>query len=369
MKQNIITIGGATQDIFLQQNTSAALQFHQDQSNKNFLLLEEGSKIDLEGLHYASGGGATNSAVSLKRQGFENVSSFFKIGDDCQGKFIINCLAKENIDIATHVTTDSVPSGTSFILPTPSGDRIVLAYRGANADIQEGDLPFAVIEKHAYLYITPLAGKSAELLPGLVRRAKKSATTIAVNPGSSQLNSNTESLIAALPFIDILILNAKEAQSLFRWFLKNYPTSNPTNATFKQALESTPNLLNSFYATTAHNFTLTDYVDFIISQGPRIVVVTNGKEGVYVGTNTSLYFHPSIKLPIINSVGAGDAFGSTFFAGLLHDQSIEESILRGIINSASVIQHQDAKAGLLSSAEIDKRTKQLGNQQLQIFSR
>jgi sugar/nucleoside kinase (ribokinase family) len=89
------------------------------------------------------------------------------------------------------------------------------------------------------------------------------------------------------------------------------------------------------------------------------VVVTNGAEGVYVATNDRLYFHKSMHVKVVNTLGAGDAFGSSFVGALYAGNDVSDAIRYGIVNSASVIQHAGAKTGLLSAAALKERISKL----------
>ena len=95
------------------------------------------------------------------------------------------------------------------------------------------------------------------------------------------------------------------------------------------------------------------------AHGPNVIVVTNGAEGVYVCDKQTIYFHPSIKITIVSSIGAGDAFGSCFVAQLINKKSIEDALRAGIINSASVIEHLGTQSGLLTQKEITQRLTHL----------
>lgn len=365
----IMTIGGATQDIFLQQGATSHLQTHTNPDNKTFLLLEEGTKIEIASVHYAVGGGAANSAVSFKRQGC-TVSSFFKIGTDSQGKFILNQLKQEGgINIDNHAVSTTKQTGTSYILPSPTGNRTVLAYRGANTDLKEADIPLPALSQHDYFYITSLSEQSAHLLPIIVKSAHKTGAVITINPGASQLKTDVALLIEALNFVDTLILNASEARILFQWLLQHKKIARPALSTRKPeaVYKKIPDLLRSFFRTEEHNFALEDYVQSIHALGPTTVIVTNGPEGVYVSTSNILYFHPSVPVTIKNTVGAGDAFGSTFFASMLQGYPTEEAILRGATNSAQVLQHMDAQAGLLTKQELDNLVKEYRLEKLQKY--
>src|SRR2546430_1582950 len=94
-------------------------------------------------------------------------------------------------------------------------------------------------------------------------------------------------------------------------------------------------------------FTINNFFELILANGPKIVVITNGIEGVHIGVKDRSYFHPSLPTSIANTLGAGDAFGSAFTAAILRNKSIECAMMYGLFNSASVVSFLDAKEGLL----------------------
>lgn len=366
--KTIVTIGGATQDIFLQQHAKDQLPSCA-QNHKKYLLLEEGAKLDVSEILYATGGGATNSAIAFKKQGFI-VSAFFKIGKDSPGEFIINRLAKAGVDTASHVKSHKTPTSISCILPSLSGNRIIFVYRGANGTLQKEDLPFDSIDNHDCVYITALAGTTSAFLPLLAAYAKEQKSSItkcvAVNPGSCQLTTATIAhLLEALPNIDIFILNAHEARLLARHLVPQKAAITPQKIQLPQT--NCPELLTEFLTNKKATMSLVDYCSHVAAFGPRIVVVTNGAEGVYVYTKEKLLFHPSLKLGIASTVGAGDAFGATFVGSLLQEFPLEQAVLRGVINSAHVVQHMGATSGLLTKDELTKKAEELGTKSLYIF--
>ena len=73
-----------------------------------------------------------------------------------------------------------------------------------------------------------------------------------------------------------------------------------------------------------------------------------------------MYFHPALETKsVINTLGAGDAFGSTFCGSVFNQHSIEKSIIFGLVNSSSVIGFHDAKSGLLTKEELIQRAKNI----------
>ena len=74
-----------------------------------------------------------------------------------------------------------------------------------------------------------------------------------------------------------------------------------------------------------------------------------------------------MKISAIDSVGAGDSFGSCFVASLLHGDSIQDALRSGIVNSASVLQYIGAKKGLLNYKQLKEKLAKLDNNLLQEF--
>lgn len=358
----VLTIGGATQDIIIEYQEGSTLFI--EKTNPPQLSWQEGSKINVENLHYATGGGATNTAVTFEHLGF-NTSSFFKIGNDAAGHAVLQDIKNRNIT-TYHAITDKLQTGTSFIIPTPNNDRIVFAYRGANAALLEKECPDDLIKDQDFIYITSLTGKAADTLPHLAHTAQKNierkGIKVAVNPGTSQLTQNALPLKAALNSIDVLIMNTEEMK-LFITALK----PRHFKSTGSGIITSGPQLARAILSSGTITFTLHEYLKEIVSHGVKRVVVTDGKNGVYVATKDTLYFHPALPVPVVNSLGAGDAFGSCFVAQLVLGKKIEDALFYGLINAASVIGFHDTKSGILTQKELEAYKEGLDSTFLQSF--
>ncbi len=361
---NIVTIGGAMRDVFIQYETTDMVHMHTAGQKKAFIILEEGRKLEVETLAYHVGGGAANSAVSFGRLGL-SASSFFKIGTDQEGDFILQCLAKENVATDSTLRTSQAGTGTSFIIPSPSGNRSVLVYRGANLMLRPDEIPAGLIAGCDQLYITSLSRDASLVLPAVAKMAKEQKKSVAVNPGTSQLTARVDTLQQALPNIDILILNSFEANLLMSALIEPpVPAIRIPEAIKKNEL---PELLHAPIGLSTVCFTLEQFFSEVLSRGPRIVAVTNGAEGVYATDGKKVYFHPSLEAPVVSTLGAGDAFGSCFVAQLAHGKSIADAIRAGIINSASVIQYLDTQTGLLTAEQLSKKLEELDASLLQTF--
>lgn len=319
----IVTIGGATQDIYLQYQGCDCMSIMESGGERRYMLFESGAKVEVEGVLYYTGGGATNSAVSFKRLGFDT-TCFCMVGDDLAGRAVVQDLESEGVDVSKIVVSPEHATGTSFVVHSLQRERTIFAYRGANGFLTEKDIPFDSIENADQLYITSLSHESSKILGVIGEYAKKQNIPIAINPGISQLSTGAQELKKSLQYIDILILNSSEAKTFMRSLVDLY-------------------------------FTIPSFFKEVVKLGPKIVVVTDGAQGVHVATQDAVYFHPSMKVDVVDTLGAGDSFGSCFVGCLQRGASVEEALRSGIVNSASVIGKFGAKPGLLSYDELEKR--------------
>ena len=353
--KSVLTIGGATLDTIIKYEQMETMQIHKSHAINSFLLLEEGAKIEVTQQDRFSGGGATNAAVSFKKQGFD-ATFFGKVGKDSAGQQIVAEL--KGLGINTNWVQYSNTHGTanSYVVPSLQGDRTVFAYRGANTNVLESDIPEQAIAESDFVYVTSLSKNSAARLPEIVHIANKHNTPVAINPGISQLVLGSGFVKSALQGIDILILNYDEAKVFMASLISS--DENIKNMVEHES-SSAESLLDASVEYQDISFSLRHFFREVLNLGPKIVVVTNGSEGVYVGTDKNLYFQDALKSDVVNTLGAGDAFGSTFVGAIYAGLSIPDAIKHGLVNSSSVISQPDAKSGLLNWDVIVSRCAQV----------
>jgi sugar/nucleoside kinase (ribokinase family) len=359
-------IGSITQDIFLRYDTSAFSVVYDNEQQRSFILLPKGGKIEVTALTKAFGGGASNVAVSCARLGQE-AAAVSLCGSDLY-KEIYKHLEHEGVDATFLQKTDAHPTGFSSIIPTHDGDRIVFSYPGANAYLEEKYIPFMIGDQYDLVYVAPLHGNAQHLLPELVQFTREHAILAAVNPSRAHITDGFQHFKEALAGIDILILNASEAREFMQNMLLEFPDMvQELIAVQRPPVTQAPHLMRTFLEFETYQFTLADFAVLMQHRGPRLIVVTNGKEGVYVIADMSIYFHASSKVPVVCTLGAGDAFGSTFTAYILADYEIEEALVAGVINASHVITHYGAHEGLATHDVLDAQVKQHGISAVQKF--
>src|SRR3954463_14300247 len=115
----ILTFGAATQDVFL---TGKALHARRDVRTRDYVeQFPLGAKIDVEEVHFDTGGGATNAAVTFARQGLQ-AGFVGKIGHDPAGAEVIRVLRREGVGVERVVTDPKLTTGYSTLLVASTGE-------------------------------------------------------------------------------------------------------------------------------------------------------------------------------------------------------------------------------------------------------
>ena len=90
----------------------------------------------------------------------------------------------------------------------------------------------------------------------------------------------------------------------------------------------------------------------------QVIVITDGGKGAYAYDGNRYYYCPTFPSDVVSTLGAGDAFASTFCAALGRTNlDIGRSLMYASVNSAAVVSVFGATEGLLTFDEIEERLK------------
>ncbi|MBL8159399.1 carbohydrate kinase family protein [Candidatus Saccharibacteria bacterium] len=299
----ILTIGKATQDVFLSGQVFAA---HREKGIF-YQHLQLGSKLELGNVIFSTGGNATNAATTFARQGLD-ASYMWVLGTEIASQAIMQTLDAENVDLSAVVQDDGYRASYSSVLLAPDGERTILNYHGTMVPVSGFPLDLERIGRNDWLYVSSLG--TMGLLENVVTRAHKAGVKVAMNPAGSEL-AHPKSLIPILHDVSILSVNKEEAQLLVEG----------------KTAEELARRLTAICPTV------------IVSDGPRGSVATDGKQIVLAGMYQDV--------PVIDRTGAGDAFASGFVTKVIQGASLEEAVVFASANSTSVVQKIGAKDGIL----------------------
>lgn len=306
----IVALGSSLLDVFLVDRDDFAGLETGDRSI--FGKLTIGTKVDIDEIAYIPGGGATNSATTFARFGHQSVI-LSNVGHDIAAQSIINCLDEEGID-SSYLSYVSEHTGCSIILlDAVSGERTILTHRGASKKFDNLDEKVLDEIKPDWLYVTSARG-DLETLERFFKKARELEAKVMFNPGKLEIKHKSR-LLKLLEYVDVLLVNRREAALLV------------------------PGKVLTEFLSRLKNYVST----VIITDGQMGAIATDGLETYRFG----LYE----DLPVKDTTGAGDAFGSGFLASYSADKPFKDSLIFAAANSTSVVGKLGAKAGILTSHE------------------
>lgn len=304
---DVISIGAATVDVFVKSEVFNV--------QKKLLTLSASSKNEVDQSLFCSGGGATNSAVSFSRLGLKSACVSL-IGQSHLNNFIFDDLKKDKVDSSFIIQNKKDITDFSVILVAPDGSRSILTNRGKYG-LEAKHFKWSLLKKTKWLYITSLEG-NLDLFEQIIGFAKENNIKISFNPGKRELLQKKR-ILPLIKLVDFLLLNREEAEMLVDLSSKH-----------------------------------SQFWDQLHQLKSPLIAVTNGREGAHILIDGKQYYSPILNTHAVDETGAGDAFGSTFVAALIHGQDPKEALFWGIKNSASVVSFLGAKTGLLTLKQINK---------------
>ena len=334
---DVITIGSATMDVFVQCEDANIVQSKDKKSE--FMSYPYGAKVEISDFDSQVGGVGVNTAMNFANLGF-NTSAIFKIGDDIYSKGILHYFKDKNVDLSNIIQDKKISTGFSIILVSFQGDRTVLAHRGANAMIKKHDINFDAIKHAKLLYIAPINGESNKVLDDIVKFAAEHHVYVCFNAGSTSIKKGFKYLEKILNFAHIVVMNKEEAS------LATQIQVRPDTKEVKYSHEK----IHPDVKAMLKKLKVRDY---------QVIVITDGNKGAYAYNGEDFYLCPPFEGPVVSTLGAGDAFASTLCASLKrthHD--LGKSLMYASVNSAGVVSEFGATQGLLTFEQIEEKLKQ-----------
>jgi sugar/nucleoside kinase (ribokinase family) len=309
----LLTVGDASMDVFLTPTESDT--FCRIDSKECFLSFAYGDKIPVKDLSFSVGGNAANNAVGTRRLGV-NSAVILTLGDDETGDHIINKLKSEGVNCDYVVREKNTSSNYSTAI-TVYGERTLFTYKSPKKKYHLPD----EFPNTPWIYLTSMGDGFENVFDRVVEHVGSSTDIkLAYNPGSRQLRAGVDKSLKVLKVAYILYVNRKEAEM--------FAEMSETHGKEKELLKK------------------------LCTLGPKIPIVTDGANGSFVFDGEKYYKAEILPVDSYERTGAGDSFGSGCIAALIEGKPIEEALLWGTVNSASVIGYAGAQRGLLKENEI-----------------
>lgn len=346
-KPKIFTIGGATFDIFVQAQDQSIMTLRQPDSFRKWLSFPHGAKVKVDRVLEAFGGGATNTAVTFARQGFD-VCFIGKVGKQ-YGDRVFENLANEGVECRHAKMTSRDKTGFSTIINTFDGDRTLLAYPGANRFFTAKDLPMDDLKTADWIFLNHLAGGGEDIHKALLKLLKANPhIKLAWNPGHEQIKDGARKWKELLKRTEILFMNKEEAAAFSR---VPYMPAGVKQDDPKMHICGNKDFLPP-YADD-----VTGILKLFADVGVNYTVITDGRNGSQLTDGKRQYFCPVHSHKRVDTLGAGDAFASAFTVAMIESLPLKTALLYGTLNAGNAVMHPGAQNGLLTAKEMEAALK------------
>jgi sugar/nucleoside kinase (ribokinase family) len=312
---DLLSIGDATIDTFmtpLESETLCTIDRKQCLIAFNY-----GDKIPVKNLEFTIGGNAANNAVGTRRLGVAS-AIVLTLGQDSVGEMIVARLKEEGVDPTYIVQQPGTSSNYSTII-NYSGERTIFVYHAPRSYEFPVKLPLT-----PWVYLTSMGESFRPFYNHFIEWIKKNPSIkLVFNPGSWQLREGLTAIQEVMNLTYLIYVNRQEAEKLIG---------------FGESAGRERDLLIALNKT-----------------GPKICIITDGGNGSFAYDSINGRFLKAGVLPVdaYERTGAGDAFGSGTLSALIHGKTLDEALLWGTCNSASVIGYTGSQKGLLKLNEMD----------------
>lgn len=244
--------------------------------------LARGDKQEVGSIDLYPGGGALNATASFMAQG-ESVRLLGALGQDGLGARLCSHIEQLGIDVSSVQLCPDQPTGKAIVLVEPSGSASVLARRGANAclRVQAQDLQADLI------YVAPLALQPMESLAQTLAERADTSACLVVNPSVACLRQQGQGFKQVYARADVLGLNVVEAQML--------AGAQDADIQLELSIQEACDLASRLQ-----------------HHPQQALLITLGVQGAVLAFNGRHYAETACKVTVCSTVGAGDAFLSSF---------------------------------------------------------
>lgn len=224
------------------------------------------------------GGSAANTVVGLARLG-HGVGYVGKVGADYEGRLLLRSLKDENVDTRGVVVSENGRSGVVVGFVDRRGERTLCVSPGVNDALGFEEVGVDYVSGAKFLHMTSFVGeKPFEAQKRLLRSL--STAMVSFDPGELYARRGLAALRAMLKRSYVVFPNEMELRLL-------------TGRGCEEGAE------------------------VLIGEGVSVVAVKLGERGCYITDGEKAFRVPALKVRVVDTTGAGDAFCAGFLHGLL----------------------------------------------------
>ncbi len=317
MSSRTLSIGGLTYDLFVEVDHTIV----QDANGKHMLQLPLGEKVRIQKVTATCGGGAANTSVGLRRLGCAS-GCCGVVGSDQWGSDIVKTFENERVDRSALTIVENEPTSFSIIIIADTGERVILTTPGTNTHLQDATFDRDAAANADWVYLNHMQPVSCAIDDDIVALLQSTFPPhLTWNPGGCQIEEGLEAknIAALVAHTELLLLNKEEALAFTR------------------------------------TLTIDDALKALQKAGCKIACITDGAKGAYATDGKNRYHCSATTGPVVDTTGAGDAFGTGMTWALLRGLDLPTALRAGTINAMSVVGAMGAQAGLLTETEIQSK--------------
>lgn len=268
------------------------------------------TKTRLTAHEQMAGGQVSSAMVGVRRLGLR-ASYIGKVGDDYEGKLLVESLAAEGVDCGSVIVAPGARTQSGVIIIEHfSGERTILWHHDDRTRIAPEEIRREMIDRGRVLHIDGFDTQAAIAAAGWAHEAGMVVTI--------DLDTAYRGIDDLLPQVDFLIMSQGLANELAGMMDE------------REALRK----LHERY-------------------GCYLVAMTQGARGSLAYVEGEFIASPAFRPPVCrDTTGAGDAFRAGFIYGLVKGLSIEETLRAANAVAALQCRELGARAGLPTEEEL-----------------
>ncbi len=254
------------------------------------------------------GGKGSNQAVGCARLG-ARVNFVARIGKDTFGDMALGLYRGEGVDVAQVTQSADAPTGVGFIIVDANGNNCITIDPGANdlltaADISRSEAAFDAPAIVLTQLEIPVVAAEAAMASGRARGALTILNPAPVRPLPGSI----------LQSVDILTPNQSEARVL-------------AERSAEEAIDPE------------------EVARDLIRRGAKQVVMTLGEKGALIVTPSSSRNVPALRMKVVDTTGAGDAFNAGLAVALAYGSDLDVAVQFAVAASGLAV----TKEGVIPS--------------------
>lgn len=311
---DVVAIGNAILDVLAFTDDALLTRFGMTKGTMTLITDEEAQRLyeHMAQTQEVSGGSAANTLAGMASLG-ARTAFIGKVCEDQLGKIYRHDLRAVGVDFDTPANKGGKPTGCSYILVTPDGERTMNTYLGAGSDIVPEDIDETVIMRGKIVYGEGYQWSTPQTKSALRRGfdfAKKHGGKVAFTLSDVFcVEGNREEFLQLIEdTFDILFANENEIQAL-------YPGKK-----WEEILD--------------------------ILQGKiDVIAITRGEKGsVILTANERVEVKAKPVAKVVDTTGAGDLYAAGFLYGYVHAMPLKNCGDLGSACAAEIIQHLGARS-------------------------